>query len=218
MTIPEEQRPRKLLKNAKLALRNSYLWACIGWAKGIDCEAALVNRCPATTKDPTQTRAQLINGFRHLRDAVAQVLTGVQKALPLGGSRSHRGAKGSAKPQSGLAEAAGEGSTNSDTEFLRVVFDEKPESESADIQATNPQSPMTVTVGDLLTSLSRHNNFPFSDARGCDRGWKDPMRAEKGLYSMHSCPSTVSSSSTAGSSGAGVFSWTSFGPTVRGSS
>ena len=218
VTIPEAQRPRKLLKNAKLSLRNAFLWAIIGWAKGIDCLEALQNRFPAF-KDEAQTKSQLINGWCKIRDAVANVLTGAPRALQPGGDRSKRGAKGSAKAPFGFAEAVSEGSASNSTDPLNVVFDENQESKSDRVQTTNPRSPMTVTVEDLLTPLSQNRSFSSSDARVYDRVVKDPIHAEKGLYAIQPPQSTGSSPfSIPETSIAGSFSWTSFGPVVNGHS
>ena len=59
LSIPEEERPLKILKNAKLSLRNDLLWNVIGWAKGLDSQQALERRFPAF-KDTAQTKAQLL--------------------------------------------------------------------------------------------------------------------------------------------------------------
>lgn len=108
-SIPEEQRPRKLLKNAKLALRNALLWRCIGWAQGLDSQEALEKRFPAF-KDAAQTRAQLINGFSKIRDSTAKLLTGLERAVPLGGTKPKRPkAKGnSAQGEPAAGDAAEE--------------------------------------------------------------------------------------------------------------
>ncbi len=56
---------------------------------GIDCQEALEKRFPAF-RDAAQTRAQLINGFSKLRDWAAKLLTGQDRALPIGGSKAKR--------------------------------------------------------------------------------------------------------------------------------
>lgn len=85
-SIPEEQRPRRILKNAKRALRNVFLWVCIGWAKGLDSLEALLYMFPQYQE---QLKAQLVNGFHKIRHAVAKRLTGMD-ALALPGSKQKR--------------------------------------------------------------------------------------------------------------------------------
>ena len=81
-TVSEERNPRKIVKNAKRALRNVFLWACIGWAKGLDSLEALENRFPQGGK-AQETRAQLLNGFMHLRQAISMQLTGQDQVVAL---------------------------------------------------------------------------------------------------------------------------------------
>lgn len=92
LSIPEDQRPLKILKNAKRALRNMFIWVCIGWAKGLDSIEAISY---LFLPHKEQTRAQLVNGFHKIRNAVANQLTGVAIALPLPGSKQKRSKKDS---------------------------------------------------------------------------------------------------------------------------
>ena len=87
--LSDERNPRKILKNAKLSLRNVLLWACIGWAKGLDSLEAVENRFPQN-RQAKDTRAQLLNGFKHLRQTVSMQLTGQDHTVPLAGSKPKR--------------------------------------------------------------------------------------------------------------------------------
>jgi hypothetical protein len=97
---PIEERPLKLLKNAKLRLRNSLLFRVIGWAQGIDSKQALEDRFPKL-RDAAQTRAQMIKAFSNMRDRVAQFLTGIEKALPMN-TKTRRPKPKHTKKRSGL--------------------------------------------------------------------------------------------------------------------
>lgn len=149
LSLPEDERPRKILKNAKLALRNALLWQCIGWAKGLDSQEALAKRFPAF-KDAAQTRAQLINGFSKIRDASAKLLTGAERALPLNGGKPKR-------PKGSVARSSASASNNdADAENLKepLRVAEPCVLEPADL------SPMKVSVEDLFATPHRNEPSP----------------------------------------------------------
>ena len=87
--VEPEDSPRKVVKRAKLAIRNCLLLRIVGWAQGIETQGTVDDRCPAV-KDAAQTRAQLVNGFRKLRDAWAKLLAGAEFANPIGAAKKKR--------------------------------------------------------------------------------------------------------------------------------
>lgn len=78
----EDAAERERLKSAKLGLRCSFLYRCVGLAEAVDCRAVF-EPWLSSFFDGERTRSQLVNGLRKMRDVVAKELTGLHEALPL---------------------------------------------------------------------------------------------------------------------------------------
>lgn len=85
-----EVHPANVLKRAKLALRNSLVWRCIGWAQGMESEEAVADRFPIFRSE--QTRAQLTNGLVKIVHSTCSKLVGFEThAVTVHKSRKRRG-------------------------------------------------------------------------------------------------------------------------------
>ena len=104
---------------------------------GIDSQEALEKRFPAF-RDAAQTRAQLINGFSKLRDWAAKLLTGQDRAIPIGGSKTKRSRAGTR----GATAAEGEEHESDSAAGIMIAA-------SAVLpEASTMQSPMKIPLED----------------------------------------------------------------------
>ena len=81
----DEDQPDVVIKAAKLAMRDAFMWRCMGLALGMESQVALDPIFISSYKG--QARAQLIQSFYKIRDSTAKLLTGanVRVVAPAGG-------------------------------------------------------------------------------------------------------------------------------------